>query len=578
MEVQNPNPINESGLEIIDPVVQPSDEIHAIADEIPSAEDTTREADLRLAEQERLINARDNMRSEIKGGMEGVISDTEEKIQNEARLAEIDRHTAELSGSISSLKQESRKLGGEITQHTYASAWAEDRLSKLDDEVEEAIKKIDGDLEENKQLIDLKAFEDMNAIDDEYKDQINELVRLWNEEVKDMDAGTLLTGRVVSDSEGNLSASRPGNMSRVDENVKDNGSEKVKQTAWGGEIAADLTKGEFDKIHIEIAEKKRVITDEAEAKKSELEKTAKEQREGEEKLGEEKNTASLEAITNANNEIGVLSKKQEEVKVELSAKEGQLEALQLEREGIVGKVEGLGGQIEKYQKIIKTNQEWLSRVMEKIEVISEKGAEAVEAMLQAEKVVDGAIRNVKATAEIMTIGVDKTFVERMREAKNTLDAKIKVANEGFEEQIVVLETSLLMDESLGFGVDAKGRLLTTPSRYLENRKQRRALEKLDPYADKLEQDRDSEITAARDEFSDRRERVFDAAEAERTKIEEARLVAVAKLTQAAVMAKLVRETAADVFGTGPTTAEADTKKANLFSRGVSAIRRMFGGQ
>lgn len=141
MEVQNPNPINESGLEIIDPVVQPSDEIHAIADEIPSAEDTTREADLRLAEQERLINARDNMRSEIKGGMEGVISDTEEKIQNEARLAEIDRHTAELSGSISSLKQESRKLGGEITQHTYASAWAEDRLSKLDDEVEEAIKK-----------------------------------------------------------------------------------------------------------------------------------------------------------------------------------------------------------------------------------------------------------------------------------------------------------------------------------------------------------------------------------------------------------------------------------------------------
>lgn len=571
---------NEFAIGVIapEPMAQSGDEIKAIADKIPSAEDIASEAGLYLKQQKKLEGLQEVVKTTIVESKSGEVSATEEKTRNEARLTEIDRQVAELSGGISSLKQESKKLGGEITQHTHASAWAEDRLGKLDDEVDGAIKKIDDALEKNKQSIDVKAFEDMNAIDDEYNDQVNELVRLWGEEVKDMEAGIEMVGKVTSDSEGHLSASRPGNMNRVGENVGGSGIKDVMQTAWGGEVAADLTKGEFDKIQQEISGRKQVVLDEAEAKKSDLEETAKEQRASEEKLGGEKITAWREAITNASSEIGELSKKQEGVNAELSTKEEQLEALQLEREEIVGKVEGLGGQIELYREAIKTNEEWLSRVMEKMEMIFEKGVGAVESLVQTEKTVNGAIENVKAQAELLIFRVDKAVSERMKEAKDTLDAATKAADEGFERQIIALETPLLMDKSLGFGVDPEGRLLTTPSRYLENKRQRRALEKLDPYADKIEADRDSEITTARNEFSDRREEVVGAASAERAKIEEARLAAVSRLSQAAETAKLVRETAVEVFGTGPIAPEMVTRRTNFLTKGLDLARRILVGQ
>jgi len=428
--------------------------------EVPKTEDITRDANLRVAEQERLARAQNTMEASIANKTWEANIKAETVVAKEQKIESMDPELLELSLKVDSLKEQSEKLDMDIRLGNSKNKMFELHEELVVDEADSAMEKVDDDLQKKQAEVDSDTSRRVLALWEKSVEELAELTKMRDEQLADMEAGIKLTGgaelgpngeMVFKDAEA-ITRSLAGQPAAL---------ESVMQQAVGGEMAVELT----DKV---IAEKKAKLDSDIAA----IEKAANDQKMELQKQAEAKKATIAENLKAKREEIhtqkakvdqeieGFISQKAE-VDAEFAKQGNELDAMVDKRREEAADIDKLGADVENLRTEVDKNTELLKRVVEKIGKVEKEGVTAVNALTEMGKAVEIGRKAFEAQVRKVGLEIERDIMRKRAETNQKYEDTIEKVDTTYAETITGIENSLIEMPDSGYQKDQNGELVST---------------------------------------------------------------------------------------------------------------------
>ncbi len=547
------------------------------AAKIPGVDEAARETNLRIDEQARLARAQERFTGAIVSGEEEA-----QKMENKVneltqKLEETKGKVAETARRVDALRGETNELSYQIAGRQNVLETAELGIEKTDKKADTEIAQIEADLELQLQKIDDETDGLLDGEGNVAVEEISKLKVLLEQELKDVEAGNRLVGTPTPDTEGGLQFDQK-KISDLEQIYGPNSPEveKAKQTRVGGEMASAVTEEMIEAKRKEWEDKEQKINDEAEAKKASVRAEAEAKKASVRAEAEAKKQELQTLIDTTHDEIESLADKRNDLYNEQLGKKEELTKLVAEQKKMEGEVESSNAEALKFQEEVARNRDLLSRVVEKMDAVSEKGVSAVGNLREVTQIISNRLEALDIAHEIAVRSVRDWSRDAIRGLREAYKNKVAEANTTYDARLKEMSGQIVEKNPESFGLDNEGNLVSKAVGLEAMFAMREVTETMSGSFDEAKKQRaESEKTAAEERDSnvtnvmERLERIVAGLDKDAS---EERM----KLRDAAEMARTLQATAEDVFGSEATTQESAPKQQSFLTRTKSFFTRIFG--
>lgn len=547
--------------QIVDPRIESLKEVA----KIPSADEVVRNANLRLAEQERLGRAQENLTQNATTAEQNAQKEEAALVEAKNKLSEAETRLKSVSREVTELSAKTNELEYKIAGKKNVLVAAELDLNKVDGKTTETNNQIEADLVQKIKLIDEEKRSRLGELYKEMDEEISVLENILEAEKTGVESARTVIGDAGQDDEGKWIFDE--NRTEALKNVTDSSVvEKIKQERVGGEMAVELTTGMIEKKVSEWQAAEQKIIDEAEAKKVSLGDEAKAEKISVIDRAEEEKQQLQELMDTTNKEIAVMIGQKEEAETQLSSKEEESEMALEEFEKLSEKVEATSAEITNFKDEISKNRDLLARVAEKMDSISEKGVSAARSLGELASTIENRINALGLKSAELQVKRIKYDELAQSEVYRSLESKIANIEKEYKGRVKEMERQIVEKNPEMFGFDAEDNLVSKVKGIESMFAMRAVTDSMSKTFGEATRQRESEYAQAHRKWTHDGWEQTEKSINLRKIIKATQLDEETKLNDALTIAKNLQATAEETFGPGVATQESASKQQNFLKR------------